>query len=70
MLVPQSAIITRGQLRGLFVVDDTGVARLRWVRIGAGQGEMVNVLAGLQEGERVVVDGISGLSDGQAVEVE
>ena len=50
-----------------FVVDKEGIARKRKVRIGIRDGERVEVLSGLKEGERVVVRGQYGLEDGQPV---
>jgi len=71
MCVPDSALVTRGQLVGLFVVDD-GHARLRWIKTGRrnddGPVVLAEVLSGLQVGERYVVDP-TGLVDGAAVEV-
>lgn len=54
MLVPQSAVVERGQLRAVFVVDAEGVARLRLVTLGRAAGGSVEVLSGLGDGERYV----------------
>jgi RND family efflux transporter MFP subunit len=56
-------------LRRAFVVDAGGVARERTVRLGARSGSRYEVLDGLAEGERLVVRGQHGLSEGRAVEV-
>ncbi|HUU01336.1 MAG TPA: efflux RND transporter periplasmic adaptor subunit [Myxococcota bacterium] len=56
-------------LRKAFVVDDQGLAHQRLVRLGARKGSLYEVLAGLQEGDRVVVRGQHGLRDGQQVEI-
>jgi len=60
------------QLRRAFVVEP-GVAgdeaRARVVRIGAREGERVEVLEGLAEGERLVVRGQHGLEEGRRVQV-
>jgi hypothetical protein len=63
--VPAAALFERGGLTGLFVVAD-GKARLRWVAVGARDGETVEVRAGVEPGERVVLDP-SGLVDGNPV---
>ena len=63
--VPATALFQRGGLTGLFVVSD-GRARLRWVAAGASDGGAVEVRAGVQEGERVVLEP-AGLSDGAPV---
>jgi RND family efflux transporter MFP subunit len=54
LLVPQSAVVERGQLRAVFVVDTEGVARLRLVTLGRAAGGRVEVLSGLGDGERYV----------------
>jgi RND family efflux transporter MFP subunit len=65
--VPLSAVIDRGQLRGVFVVDGDGRARLRWIRLGRADGERVDVLSGLAPGERYVVAPPPSLEDGSRV---
>lgn len=52
----------------LYVVKD-GTARLTRVRLGAEDAERVEVLAGLDEGQLVVVEGQDGLVNGARVEV-
>jgi RND family efflux transporter MFP subunit len=65
LIVPSTALFERGGLTGLFVVHD-GPARLRWVAAGARHGRIVEIRAGVESGERVVLDP-SGLTDGAAV---
>ena len=54
ILVPQAAIVRRAELTGVLVVDAAGTRRLRQVRLGATQGDRVEVLSGLRPGERIV----------------
>jgi multidrug resistance efflux pump len=68
MVVPREAVIERGQLAGVFVVDDASVARLRLVKTGKSYGENVEVLSGLSDGERIVVDGVANVKDGVKVQ--
>ena len=65
LIVPASALIKRGGLTGLFVVSE-GRARLRWVAAGARDGGSVEARAGVEAGERVVLDP-AGLVDGSLV---
>jgi RND family efflux transporter MFP subunit len=70
LLVPRGAIVARGQLEGVFVVDEAGEtprARLRWVRLGEAHGDRVEVLSGLSAGERYVAEPPEGLVDGSPV---
>lgn len=54
--VPASAVVRRGEMSGVYVVDAKGVARLRQVRLGRGDDSRTEVLAGLAAGERVALD--------------
>ena len=68
MTVPPAAVVTRGQLQSVFVIED-GFARNRLVTTGRRQPEGVEVLSGLSEGERVVSPVPAGLADGSHVGV-
>ena len=67
LLVPAGAVVERGQLRGLFVIDGEGHARLRWVRLGRELDGRMEVLSGLDAGDRYVVTPPPGLVDGASV---
>jgi RND family efflux transporter MFP subunit len=56
ILVPQAALVHRGQLDGIYVVDKDEIASLRYVTLGKPSGKDVEVLSGLDSGERVVAD--------------
>jgi len=59
LLVPASAVLHRGEVVAVYVMDDKGRLELRQVRLGESADEnQVEVLAGLNPGERVVVDAI------------
>jgi len=68
--VPEEAIVRRGPLTGVFVVDDGSVARLRWVTLGRTLDGTVEVLTGLGAGERIVTIPPPALEDGRAVSPE
>lgn len=55
LLVPASAIVRRGELQGVYVIGADGVS-LRQVRTGERYGERIEVLAGLDGGERIATD--------------
>lgn len=62
--VPETALVQRGQLEGLFLATDDGLLRLRWVKTGRRDGGRVEILSGLEPGERFVVAPSPGLADG------
>jgi RND family efflux transporter MFP subunit len=66
--IPASALIQEGQLTGLYLVTAEGIARFRLVRTGRRLGDRVEVISGLAEGSRFVVDPPPGLMDGSRVE--
>jgi len=68
LVVPEEALVTRGQLTGLYVVE-AEQARLRWLKLGRSLDGGVEVLSGLEPGERYVVPVPAGLFDGATVRV-
>ena len=54
ILLPQTALIHRGQLDGVYVVDRDQLATLRYITLGKPTSGDVEVLSGLGAGERVV----------------
>jgi RND family efflux transporter MFP subunit len=68
LTVPADALFERGGLTGVYVVHDAR-ARLRWVAAGARDGSRVEIRAGVEKGERVVL-APRGLADGDAVREE
>jgi len=82
VVIPASAVLRRGQLHGVFVVEaddrDRLHAYLRWVAVAPAQAPgngsesgNVRVLRGLSPGERVVVgEQVNSLADGQPVALD
>jgi RND family efflux transporter MFP subunit len=54
LLIPRTAVVERGQLQGVFVLDQDKVAGLRYITLGKPSASAIEVLAGLQSGERLV----------------
>jgi len=67
VVVPLTALVQRGDLRGVFVAS-AGRAELRWVLAGDVVGGAVVIRSGLLPGE-AVIDGPGDLVDGQRIEV-
>ena len=66
-VVPTAALIERGGLRGVFVVDADSKARFRWLRLGREWPDRAQVTAGLQSGERIVAVAVPSLREGETV---
>lgn len=58
LLVPAGSIVHRSEVSGVYVVQDKTVS-LRQVRLGDRFADDVEILAGLQEGERIAVDPVA-----------
>ncbi len=70
LLIPRSAVVERGQLQGIFVLDQNKVASLRYITLGRPSGSAIEVLAGLQDGERLVAKPGALDLNGKRVEAE
>ncbi len=69
LLVPQSAVLERGQIRSVYVVENE-IARLRLVMPGDARENRREILSGLTAGEKVIVAPPPLLSDGTRVGIE
>lgn len=67
VVVPKSALVTQGQLTGIYTVSKQKTAVLRWVRTGATFGEQIEILSGLRQGEPYVTGSSSRLYNGAKV---
>ena len=69
MLAPAATVSTLGQMERVFVaVDNRAVLRL--VKTGAMRGDRVEILSGVAEGDRLVLNPPVGLREGQGLEVQ
>jgi len=68
IVVPLTSVLYEGAKTSLFVVEGER-AREREVKIGKKYGELLEILEGLKEGERVVVVGQNNLAEGVKVNV-
>jgi RND family efflux transporter MFP subunit len=69
LLAPAAALAQLGQMERIFVADAKNRAVLRLVKSGATRGENLEILSGLDDGERIVVAPPAGLREGQTLEV-
>ena len=56
IMIPKDAVLQRGQMSYAAVVDGDNTAHLRIVRTGARQGGGIEILAGLEQGERILAE--------------
>jgi multidrug efflux pump subunit AcrA (membrane-fusion protein) len=68
-VIPRSAAINTYGSWIVFVVNDEGLAERREIIPGLGNEEIIEVIGGLEPGERIVTVGQNFLSDGEPVRV-
>lgn len=56
LYIPAAAVVRRAEMTGVYVIDGSGRALLRQVRLGPAQGDLIEVLAGVSAGERIALD--------------
>jgi len=69
LLVPRTAVREEGGSQVVYVYRDGRVER-RAVRLGPARGDDQEVIAGLSDGEQIVVKGFEGLRDGSRVQLK
>jgi RND family efflux transporter MFP subunit len=63
LVIPASAVAYRSEITAAYVVSDAGEVRMRQLRLGEPAGESgIEVLAGLQPGEKVALDPVAALA--------
>ncbi len=73
IFIPAQALIQRGQLQGVYVVetrDTQPTAVLRWVKTGKTQDKQIEIVSGLIVGDRIITDHLAQLRDGQPINLQ
>lgn len=70
LLVPQTAIVDRGQMQGVFLLDQNKIAALHYVTLGKSTHSQVEVLAGLQQGDWLIAKPGSLELEGKQIEAQ
>jgi RND family efflux transporter MFP subunit len=68
LAVPEAAVLDRAGIVGVFVVDAQGAAQYRMVRLGKKEGGLVEVLSGLNPGDKVVTGNAQAVNNGDKVQ--
>jgi len=67
IFIPKTSLVERGQLVGVYAVSTNNNAVLRWLTPGVEQGDMIEILSGLKDGENFVRNASDIKFDGQKV---
>lgn len=69
LMIPASALVIQGQLKGVYTITNDNKALLRWLRTGKANNDMIEVLSGLSEGESYVMTAQGKLFNGAPVDL-
>jgi RND family efflux transporter MFP subunit len=64
ILVPRTAIVEKGQLAGVYTVDNQDIVTYRLIRTGKNYAGNVEILSGLKPADRIIVKGVEKAVDG------
>lgn len=67
ILVPKASVVEKGQLTGVYAVDEKGIVTYRLVRIGKSYGSNVEILSGLNANEKIITGGVEKALDGGVI---
>lgn len=70
LVAPAAAVVSRGQLRGIYVVDANGLVHWRVVTLGRSANGQVEVLSGIAAGDAIVLNpGVQDLDGKKTAQV-
>jgi membrane fusion protein (multidrug efflux system) len=67
IVVPESALMTVGERTSVYVINGESIAQVRPVKVGLRMPNLIEIRQGLQEGEKVVAEGVQKVRPGGAV---
>ncbi len=70
VIIPEIALHDEGGLPTVFIVDRQNHARMQAVKVGRKTDGGVEILSGIQAGDRVIVENTGVLADGASVRIE
>lgn len=70
IMIPNDALVQRGQLTGIYTVSQNNTALLRWLRLGRTFGDKVEVLSGLSADEEFIIKAEGKLYNGVKISIQ
>lgn len=64
IIIPKAALVEKGQLTGVYAVDEKGVVIYRLVRVGKEYDNNLEVLSGINPKDKIITDGVDRAADG------
>jgi HlyD family secretion protein len=69
LVVPSKAIVNQEGISKIFSVDEKSFANLKTIETGIRNGDFIEIKSGLTKNDKIIVDGIGFLRDGDFVKV-
>ncbi|MFZ1980367.1 MAG: efflux RND transporter periplasmic adaptor subunit [Smithella sp.] len=70
IVVPEKAIVQKGQLIGVYALDSQGIVTYRLIRKGNSFSGGTEILSGLRVNDKIIIDGVEHVVDGGVIEGE
>lgn len=70
LMLPLSALVKKGSLKGIYTISEQNTAILRWLRLGKTYGDKIEVLSGLTTEEKYIVSSEGKLYNGATISVK
>lgn len=70
LVIPQTAIVMREDQKTVYIIDPNNIVQQKLLEVGSINDGMVEVLNGLDEGDRIVISGQNRLRQGSKVTYE
>jgi len=67
LLIPYKSVVQRGQLEIAYVITSKNLCQMRLIKLGKRYGDKVEVLSGLEAGEKIIEEDVSKAIDGAQV---
>lgn len=64
IIIPKAALVEKGQLTGVYAVDEKGLVTYRLVRVGKEYDNNLEVLSGINAKDKIITDGVDKAVDG------
>jgi len=65
----ESALMAMGDRTSVYVIDAEGAAQIRPVKVGLRMPNQIEIVSGLQSGEKVVAEGVQKVRPGAPVKI-
>jgi len=68
ILIPKAVIMSHSGLNAVYIVDKDGLAQYRLIRLGTTDGDQVEVVSGLHDGDTIAWNGNPSIKSGMKVQ--